>query len=100
MHGLIGYTNSKAKCRHLKIFACKGTLRQVFICLRPKTHTPPPYTLNTCMQYSYSHREGGGGELNQREGERGNTEEYRSQSWVENTNLYTRNWLSPVYKLS
>jgi hypothetical protein len=23
----------KAKCRHLKIFACKWTLRQVFICL-------------------------------------------------------------------
>jgi len=28
-----------------------------------------------------------GGELNQREGERGNTGEYRSQSWVENTNI-------------
>ncbi len=24
-----------AKCRHLKKFTCKGTLRQVFICLRP-----------------------------------------------------------------
>jgi hypothetical protein len=39
------------------------------------------------MHYTYSHREGGGGELNQREGERGNTEEYRSQSRVENTNI-------------
>jgi hypothetical protein len=30
---------------------------------------PPPYTLYTCIQYTYSHREGGGGrgELNQRE---------------------------------
>jgi hypothetical protein len=26
-------------------------------------------------------------ELNQREGERGNTGEYRSQNWVENTNM-------------
>jgi hypothetical protein len=24
-----------AKCRHLKKLICKGTLRQVFICLRP-----------------------------------------------------------------
>ncbi len=30
---------------------------------------------------------GGGGELNQREGERGNREEYKSQSWVENINI-------------
>ncbi len=30
---------------------------------------------------------GRGGELNQREGERGNRGEYRSQSWVENTNM-------------
>jgi len=33
-------------------------------------------------------QEGGGGkELNQREAERGNGGEYRSQSWVENTNI-------------
>jgi hypothetical protein len=30
---------------------------------------------------------GKGGVLNQREGERGNRGEYRSQSWVENTNM-------------
>ncbi len=29
-----------AKCRYPKKLACKGTLRQVFICLRPRT----PYT--------------------------------------------------------
>jgi hypothetical protein len=30
---------------------------------------PPPYTLYTYIQYTYSHREGGrGGELNQKEG--------------------------------
>ncbi len=27
--------DSKAKCRHPKNVTCKGTLRQVFICLRP-----------------------------------------------------------------
>jgi hypothetical protein len=29
--GLISYIDIKAKCRHLKKFTCKGTLRQVFI---------------------------------------------------------------------
>ncbi len=44
----------------------------------------PPYTLYSCIQYTYSHREGGkGGEFNQREGERDNS----SQNWVENTNM-------------
>jgi hypothetical protein len=41
------------------------------------------------QQNPVPHREGwgGGGELNQREGERCNRGEYRSQSWVENTNM-------------
>ncbi len=30
-HGLIIYIDTKAKCRHLKIWTCKRTLRQVFI---------------------------------------------------------------------
>ncbi len=34
-HGLTNYIDTKAKCRHLKKFTCKGTLLQVFICLRP-----------------------------------------------------------------
>jgi hypothetical protein len=33
-----------AKCCHLKKCTCKGALRQVFFCLRPRTHTPPPPT--------------------------------------------------------
>jgi hypothetical protein len=39
----------------------KGLYRQVFICLSvgPRTHSPPSYTLYTCIQYTYSHREGG-----------------------------------------
>jgi hypothetical protein len=52
-----------AKCRHLKQLTCKGTLRQVFICLRPSPPYPPsPFILYTCIQYTYSHREGGRGE--------------------------------------
>ncbi len=35
----------QCKCRHLKKLTCKGTLRQVFKCLRPKT----PY-INFCHQ--------------------------------------------------
>ncbi len=30
IHGF-NYTDSKAECRHLKNFTCKGTLRQVFL---------------------------------------------------------------------
>jgi hypothetical protein len=48
-----------AKCLHIKKLTSNGTLRQVFICLRPRPHIPP-YTLYTCIQYTYSHREGGG----------------------------------------
>ncbi len=50
-----------AKCRHPKKLVCKGTLRPVFICLRPRTpKDPPPYTLYiTFIRYTYSHREGG-----------------------------------------
>jgi hypothetical protein len=52
-----------AKCRHLKEFTCKGTLRQVFICLRPRS-LYPPYTLKSVYVYTvnlFTHRRGGGG---------------------------------------
>jgi hypothetical protein len=54
-----------------KKLICKWILRQVFICLRPRTSYPPTplQSLYKCIQYTYSHREGGGGELNQRVGE-------------------------------
>jgi hypothetical protein len=32
---VINYINTEAKCCHLKKLTCKGTLRPVFICLRP-----------------------------------------------------------------
>jgi hypothetical protein len=47
-----------------KKLTCRGTLWQVFLSEAPsppKPHTPPPpYTLYTCILYTYSHREGGG----------------------------------------
>ncbi len=36
-----------AKCRHLKKLTCKGTSRQVFICLRPRT---PYFPLTHCIR--------------------------------------------------
>jgi hypothetical protein len=56
----IKLVEDNAKCRHLKKLICKGTLRQVFNCLRPRTPYPPLHTLKyTCIQYSYSRRERG-----------------------------------------
>ncbi len=81
-----------------KKFTCKGTLRQVFICLRPRTpyYQPPLHT--ECVytvRYTYSHRERGEGgrELVQREGYRGET--------VHKAGSKIPTWLtlSPVYKL-
>jgi hypothetical protein len=52
-----------------KKFTCKGTLRQVFFWLRPRTPSPL-YTLYTCIQYTYIHTgkgEGGAVEPERRE---------------------------------
>jgi hypothetical protein len=55
--------DSNARCSYLKKFTCKGTLRQVFICLRPRTLYPPPLThcIRVYIMYTKSHREGGMG---------------------------------------
>ncbi len=61
-HGLINYIGTKAKCRHPNKLTCKGTLRQVFICLRPRTAYPIRLRhCIPCIKYTYSYREGGGG---------------------------------------
>ncbi len=49
-HVLINYIDIKAKCRHLEKFTSKGTLRQVFICLRP----PPLFCLGWSSNFVYS----------------------------------------------
>jgi hypothetical protein len=61
-------------------------MQQVFICLSPSRtpyYPPPPtYTLYVCIQYTYSQREEGRVEPEERRLE-GNC----SQSWVEDTNM-------------
>ncbi len=54
---------SNAKCKHLKKLTCKGTLQQVFICLRPRTPYPPSISVYTIV-YLLT---GKWGELNERE---------------------------------
>jgi hypothetical protein len=52
-----------AKCRHLKIDLYEGTLRQVFICLRPRTPQPPPpplYTVYVFTVYLFTQGRGKG----------------------------------------
>jgi hypothetical protein len=73
-----------AKCFHLKELICKGTLWHLFICLKPRTpYKPPTPHLQSVYVYTVHTGKGGGGDLNQREGERGNS----SPSWVKNTNV-------------
>jgi hypothetical protein len=63
VHGLINYTDTKAKCRHLKKkFTCKGTLQQVTYL----SDIPPPHVTNYIRTCTYS--QGRRGEFNQREG--------------------------------
>ncbi len=63
----IRLTESNAKSRYLKNWALKGLCGRCFICILSPPMTPysPNYILYTCIQYTYSHREGGGdsGEL-------------------------------------
>ncbi len=86
-HGLIKYINNKAKCRHLKKnWPAEGLCGRCLSIWDPEPHTL--LTLTQCIRiYSTLIRtgKGEGGELNQRVGERGNTLEYKSQRWVENT---------------
>ena len=46
--GKIRLIEGKAKCRHLKKLTWKGTLRQLFICLRPRIPYSPP--LPNCIR--------------------------------------------------
>jgi hypothetical protein len=76
----------EAKCRHLKKFACKGTLRQVFICLSPlpsMTPYPPLHTvLRVYCKLIPTGKAGGGRDEPERR-----LEEQQFTPWVENTNM-------------
>jgi hypothetical protein len=48
-----------AKCRHLQKLTYKGTLRQVLICLKPRTTYPPSHTVYVYTVYTYAIKEGG-----------------------------------------
>ncbi len=63
IHWLINYIDNKVKCRHLKKFTCKGTLRQYLSVWGPEPHTPPPpaYTLYVCICTIYLFTQGRGG---------------------------------------
>jgi hypothetical protein len=63
----------QCKMSSFKQMSCKGTLRQAFICLRPRTAIPPPppthciRVYSILIQYSQNREERGKGDLNQRE---------------------------------
>jgi hypothetical protein len=106
-HGVIIFIDTKAKCRHLKKLTCKGTslsespspprmgwssnfigsesgqIHSVKLfqnMVSSRTQSPHPLPATHCLYILYFYTGKGGRELNQREGERGNS----SQSWVEN----------------
>ncbi len=91
----ISCIEGNAKCCHL--ITCKWTLRQLFICLRPRTLYPPD-KLYTCIQYTHNplthyvcvycilNHTGRGGDFNLSRTLRGNS----SQSWVRK---YQHDWL-------
>ncbi len=70
-HRKIRQRESNAICRYLTKLASYGILRQVFYLSEapapPLTPYSPPYTMYTCIQYTYSHKKGGG-RANQTEG--------------------------------
>ncbi len=73
-----------AKCPHLKILLVQELCGRFLSVWGLESHTPL-YTLYTCIQNTYSHREGRGvrGRFEPERRKRGNS----SQSWVENTNI-------------
>ncbi len=59
----IRLVEGNAKRRHKKNWPAKGLCGRCLSVLGLEPHTLPPYTLYTCIQYTYSHGEGGGGRV-------------------------------------
>jgi hypothetical protein len=84
----------QGKTSSSKKLTCKETLRQVFICLKSRTPYPSPYTLYTCIQYSYSHREGGRRVEPERKGK---GQQLTTLGWkYPHDWMYARNWMSMI----
>jgi hypothetical protein len=78
-----------AKCRHLKNDLERGFAAAISLSEASSSLVyplPPCYTIFTDI-YFYLFTLGRGGVLNQRAEERVNRGEYRTQCWVENTNI-------------
>jgi hypothetical protein len=58
----IRFIEGNAKCRHLKKLTCEGTLRKVFICLRPRTPAPYLHTVYMYTVYLFTQGRGKRGE--------------------------------------
>jgi hypothetical protein len=79
------------KCRHIKKSTCKGAFAAgVYLSETQNTIPPPLYTLYTCKQYTYSHREGEGGRVEPERMREG-------QQFTKLGRKYQPDW--PVYKL-
>ncbi len=79
-----------AKCHHLKELTCNGTLRQVFICLMPRTPNPPSlHTVYVYTElYTYSHRKKRGERGWVEPERRGEKQYYKKLGWK-----YQYDWL-------
>jgi hypothetical protein len=90
-HKKIRFIEGNAKCRHQKKFPCKGTLRQVFICLRPRTpyiYTSIPLPLHTVRVYSILFTQGRG-----KEGEVEPERRFQRQQFTQLGPKYQHDWL-------
>ncbi len=96
-HWLINSIDTKAKCRHNKIWPVKRLCVRCLSVWGPDPYIPPPFTLYTCIQaYLFTQGRGmvgGKGGVEPEKRLRGGNS---SQSWVENPTLLN---VSPVYKL-
>ncbi len=59
-HRKVRLIGGNAKCCHLKNWPVKGLCGRCLFVWSPERHTPLHTVHYTCIQYTYSHREGGG----------------------------------------
>ncbi len=86
-------------CCHKKKLTCKGTLRHLSVWDPEPYNSHSPLHTVSCIQYGYSHREGGGEVEPERrgEGQQGRVQITKLGWKCQHVWMYARNWLSPVY---